>query len=102
MGVLAEYILDDRENDATTAFENDVAIAIRLTFNDAASSEALIAVIQDVETSARLITVEASRRFGSHVRANLEISVLSDIPPDDPLFSLRKDSFLRLELAYYF
>jgi hypothetical protein len=102
VGVLAEYLFDDRGNDATTAFENDVAIGVRLSFNDAATSEALLAVIQDVETSARLVTVEASRRFGSNVKANLEIGIFSDIPFDDPLYSLRKDSFLRLEMAYYF
>ena len=102
VGVLTEYIRDERDEEATTTFENDVAIAIRLTFNDAAGSDALIAVIQDAETSARFITVEASRRFGSHLRATMEIGIFSDIPSDDPAYSLREDSYIRLELAYYF
>ncbi len=102
VGVLAEYIRDERDEEATTTFENDVAIAIRLTFNDAASSDALIAVIQDAETSARFITVDASRRFGSRLRANLEIGIFSDIPSGDPSYSFQEDSYLRLEVAYYF
>jgi hypothetical protein len=102
VGVIAEYIRDERGEEATTPFQSDVAIGVRLSFNDPASSEALIGVVQDVESSARLITIEASRRFGSTWKANLELGAFSDIPSDDPLYGLREDDYLRLELAYYF
>jgi hypothetical protein len=100
--VIAEYIRDERDEEATTPFQNDMAIGLRLSFNDAASSDALIGVVQDAETSARLITVEASRRFGSNWKANLEMGLFSDLPPEDPLYGLREDDYLRLELAYYY
>ena len=102
LGVIAEYIRDEREEEATTPLENDVGIGARLSFNDAASSEALIGMVQDAETSARLISIEASRRFGSSWKANLEIGLFTDAPSDDPLYGLREDDYLRLELAYYF
>ncbi len=102
VGVIAEYIGDERGHNAPTYFQSDVVIGARLSFNDAASSEALIGFAQDTESSARIITVEASRRLGSRWKANLEIGIFSDVPSDDPLFGLRKDSYLRLELAYYF
>jgi len=102
VGVIAEHMRDERDEEATTPFQNDVAIGVRLSFNDAASSEALIGVVQDAENSARLITVEASRRFGSNWKANLEIGAFTDAPSDDMLYGLREDDYLRFELAYYF
>ncbi len=102
VGVIAEYIRDDRDEEATAPLQNDMAIGLRLSFNDAASSNALIGVVQDAETSACLITVEASRRFGSNWKANLEMGLFSDLPPEDPLYGLREDDYLRLELAYYY
>ena len=102
VGVIAEYIRDERDEKATTPLQNDVAVGVRLAFNDAASSEALIGVVQDTETSARLITVEASRRLGSSVKAILEICSFSNVPPADALYDLRDDDYVRLELAYYF
>ncbi|UCE35103.1 MAG: hypothetical protein JSV40_04125 [Deltaproteobacteria bacterium] len=102
VGVIAEYIKDERDEKATTPLQDDVAIGVRLAFNDAASSEALIGVVQDTETSARLITVEASRRVGSSWKATLEVCVFSNVSPQDALYDLRNDDYLRLELAYYF
>ena len=102
VGVIAEYIKDERDEKATTPLQDDVAIGVRLAFNDAASSEALIGVVQDTETSARLITVEASRRVGSSWKATLEVCVFSNVSPQDALYDLRNDDYLRFELAYYF
>jgi len=102
VGVIAEYIRDERDEKATTPLQNDVAVGVRLAFNDAASSEALIGVVQDAESSARLITVEASRRLGSSLKATLEICAFSNVPPGDALYDLRDDDYVRLELAYYF
>ena len=102
VGVLAEYIFDERDKEATTSLQNDVAGGVRVSFNDAAGSEALIGVLQDTESSVLGITLEASRRFGSNWRAYLETGALSGIPSDDPLYDLRDDSYVRLELAYYF
>jgi len=102
VGVIAEYIGDERDEKATTPLQDEVAIGVRLAFNDAASSEALIGVVQDTETSARLITMEASRRLGSSWKATFELCAFSSVPPADALYDLRDDDYLLLELAYYF
>jgi hypothetical protein len=102
LGVIAEYIRDERDEEATTPLQSDVAVGLRLPFNDAATSEVLIGVMQDTKTSARLITVEASRRLGSSCKVNLEIYVFSNAPPEDALYDLRDDDYVQLELTYYF
>ena len=102
LGFVGEWLYDDREDIATTAFENDIAGGLRLTVNDAASSEALLGWIQDVDTSARLFFLEASRRYGSNWLLNLEMRLSLDQPDSDFLFAQRKDDLFQVELFYYF
>ncbi len=102
LGFVGEWLYDDRKDDATTAFENDIASVLRLAVNDAASSEALLGWIQDVETKARLFFLEASRRLGNNLRLNLEVRLSFDQPNTDFLFGQRKDDLFQTELIYYF
>lgn len=102
VGILAEYIGDERGEDATTPFQNEIAMGVRFAFNDIAGTDALIGVIEDVETSARLITAEASRRFSDNCKLIINSCVFSNQPDDDLLYSLRDDDFFQLEIAYYF
>lgn len=56
-------------------------------------------MVKDIDSSARIIIAEASRRFGSQMKASLEPWIFLDIPPDDPSYSLRDDDFIKLELS---
>ena len=102
LGFVGEWLYDDREDDADTAFENDIAGGLRLSVNDAASSEALLGWVQDVDTSARLLFLEASRRFGNNWLLNIEMRLSLDQPASDFLFEQRKDDLFQTELFYYF
>ncbi len=102
LGFVGEWLYDDREDDADTAFENDIAGGLRLTVNDAASSEALLGWVQDVDTSARLLFLEASRRFRNNWLLNIEMRLSLDQPASDFLFEQRKDDLFQSELFYYF
>jgi hypothetical protein len=102
LGVVGEYAYDDRGDNATTPYEDDLMIALRLTFNDQAGSEILAGLAQDQDSSARVVSVEASRRFGSRVKASLQAYAFMGLPIDDPLYSLRDDDFVKLEIVCYF
>ena len=102
LGFVGEWLYDDRKGDATTPFENDIASGLRLAVNDAASSEALLGWIQDIDTKARLFFLEASRRLGNNLRLNLEVRLSLDQPNTDFLFGQRKDDLFQTELIYYF
>ncbi|MEE9575334.1 MAG: hypothetical protein V3W03_04470, partial [Gammaproteobacteria bacterium] len=65
LGVLGEYHYDGRGEDALTFFEDDIATGMRFAFNDAQSSEALVGLIWDRDTSGKLLNIEASRRIGN-------------------------------------
>ncbi len=60
LGVLMEYLYDERGDAAPIAFENDLFIGLRLTANDAQSSELLTGVIRDLDSGALLFNLEAS------------------------------------------
>lgn len=102
LGVIGEYAYDERGDDATTPFQNDAFLALRLGLNDAASSELLAWFSKDLSNPSYTLGLEASRRFGNNWLLSFEVRALMDSPEDSPLYSLRDDDFLRLELAYYF
>ena len=102
VGLLAEYLYDDRGTTAPTPFQDDVFAGMRLAFNDAASSEALLGAIVDRDSDARILSVEASRRFGKSTKLSLEGRWFHGMPATDLLYSQRRDDYVQLELAYYF
>lgn len=103
LGVVVEYLYDDRNKQATTSFENDVLLALRWTNNDENDTSILMGVIADLDDSSRLYSIEASRRIGESWKLNLEAHLFNGIKTTDPLLSsLRKDDFVQVELAYYF
>jgi len=101
IGIIGEWLYDDRGGEATP-FENDIMSGLRLAVNDAASTEALLGVIQDLGSSARLLILESSRRFSDHWKVIIEMRAFLNQPSEDLLFSQRDDDFIQIELAYYF
>jgi hypothetical protein len=102
LGLLAEYLYDDRSAGATTPFQDDLFAGMRLAFNDVSSSEALLGIIVDRDSDARIISLEANRRLGKSTKLSLEARWFSGIPATDLLYSQRHDDYVQLELAYYF
>lgn len=103
VGIVSEYLFDDRDEDALTPFEDDLALGVRLTFNDAQSSELLLGVIADLDDDTRVWSLEASRRLQESWKLSVEARIFSDVPPEDSLlFGLRDDDFIQVELARFF
>lgn len=102
VGVLAEYLYDDRGAAAPTPFQDDAFAGLRLGFNDERSSEALLGVIVDRTSHARLITLEASRRVGRGAKLTLEVRAFGAIPVTDSLYSQRRDDYVQLQFVQYF
>lgn len=102
VGVLAEYHRDDRNSDATTPFQNDLFSGLRFVMNDAQSTEALAGVSQDVKDDSGAFFIEASRRLGEGWKINLESRLFYTEKRADPLFSVRKDDYLQLNLIWFY
>jgi len=101
LGIVSEWALDERGDNATTPFQNDVMLGLRLELNDAASSRLLTGFSQDLENASAAFSVEASRRFGNNWLLSMELRSFYNLSEDDPFFSVRDDGYVQLELAYY-
>jgi hypothetical protein len=101
LGVLSEYLFDDRGDAATTPFESDLTFGGRLAFNDVQSSELLAFVVADIEGDGNLLSVEGSRRVGNDWIVSLETRVFFGSTPGDLMYSLRQDDYVGLSIKRY-
>ena len=102
VGALAEYSHDNRSLAERGAFDRDLFIGSRLTFNDVQSSEMLIGFVIDIDKQSQTFRVEGSRRFGASWKGTIEIQTFANIDNTDVLAAFRRDDYLLLELARYF
>jgi len=102
LGLVMEYLYDDRGIEATSFFQNDIMAGLRLAMNNAASSEALLGIIYDLDNQEQLISLEASTRFSDHWTGSLEIRGFNKIDRLSRLKGIEQDDFIQLEAAYHF
>lgn len=103
IGLVMEYMWDERELAAPHPFGNDLGIGLRWTANDVQSTAVLVGAIIDLESDSSLISVEAERRIGARFKAIFEGRFQDQVGPEDS-FALANEyeDHIRLRLAYYF
>ncbi len=102
LGLVMEYLYDDRGELSTSFFQNDIMLGMRLAMNDADSSEALLGIIYDLDRQERLISLEASKRFADSWTATLEVRMFNNIFNLSRFKGIEQDDFIQLDIAYYF
>lgn len=102
IGVMGEWLYDERGEAATTPLDNDIMLGMRIALNDIASTQILMGIIQDYQNNSQMLTLELSRRLGERWKIEIEAFFILNPPSDDLLYGLRDDNHLRIDLAYYF
>lgn len=102
LGLILEYLYDDRDELAATPFEKDVMIGARWVANDVQSTEVLFGVFADVGGDGLGYNLEASRRLGDSWKLTAEARTYSSDDPGDAMYGLRQDDYVLAELARYF
>ncbi len=102
LGVLMEYLYDDRGAAALSPFESDLFAGFRWTANDVGSTTLLAGAIFDLDTSAKFINIEASRRLGDDWMISLDARLLIGFPAGDPFAPFADDDFLQLKITRHF
>ncbi|MBT3629022.1 MAG: hypothetical protein HN527_13065 [Rhodospirillaceae bacterium] len=102
LGLLLEFLYDDRGERSTAVTEGDVFSAVRLAFNDEASTDILFGIMQDLDKPTRSLFFEANRRLSDNLSLGVEGTAFLNVDDNDGQFSLRRDSFLQLDLTYHF
>jgi hypothetical protein len=103
LGVVVEYMWDERKLEAPNLFNDDLGIGLRWTANDVNSTTLLAGAIYDLETSSVALSFEAERRLSNQLKFSLEARFQVNVDQQDSiLYSLRNEDFLRLQATYYF
>jgi hypothetical protein len=101
LGLLAEYLYDDRDSTAPPTFYADNWFAgFRLALNDTEDTAILGGAL--VDSSGIFAVIEAERRFGDSWKLEFEMRLFANIDSSDPLLAgFRNDSFITLQIARY-
>ncbi len=110
LGWIVEYLFDERKDDVSVIFEQDVFVGWRYAFNDADSSEILFGGIFDTKTDERIYSLEASQRINSDLKVFVEAWVFEGLPklsstsldPNQKTQFLQTEDFIQIELVKYF
>ncbi len=94
--------LNNKDDSSVIAFENDLFLGLRLVLNDIQSTEMLFGIIKDLDDTALLYNLEASRRLGEDWKLSVAGRFFTRIKPQDPQYDVRNDDYLQVELARYF
>ncbi len=102
LGLLAELNRDSRRMRATNIFQNDVFFAMRLAFNDFASTDLLVGILEDADTRSRSFNAQFNRRLSDSLTLNFEATFFHNIAMDDATHATRRDNFVNIGLTYSF
>ncbi|MEM7552070.1 MAG: hypothetical protein AAF363_20470 [Bacteroidota bacterium] len=102
IGILGEYLFDDRDELALSSLQNDIFTGMRFAFNDIKDTQILTGAIFDLERSSRIYSLEADRRIGNSWSVEAVARVFDNISSDEFLTVFQYDSFLEFAITKYF
>ena len=108
LGLVTEYMYDERKQDAPHPFGNDIGLGLRWTANDPQSTAILVGGLVDLDTDSSSISLEAERRLGRSFKAVLEARFVDKVGENDDgekdafAAALADEDSIRFRLAYYF
>ena len=103
LGWLLEYHYDERDENALSSLQNDLYGGVRLTGNDIASTRVLAGVTFDIDSHSSIGNVEAVRRLGETWTISLEARLFTNVDDEnDPLYPIKEDDYIELELSRFF
>ena len=102
LGLIGEYLWDSRNDASVAPFADDVALGARLAFNDVQSSELLAVAVVDRNTGGTFVSFEGKRRVGQDWTVGLETRAFLGMQSTDPLYALRRDAYVEVNVTRYF
>lgn len=102
LGVVLEYSYHSLQNQATIPFENDIFAGLRLALNDEQDTTLLAGPVVDADSGSTSVRVEFERRIGESWRLIVEGQTFNDIPANSQFGSFRKDSFISVQMRWYY
>ena len=102
IGLLLEYQYDGRSQAAlATLADDDIFAGLRWSLNDIQDTAVLAGLSVDRHTGEQFYNVEAERRFGQHVTAELRARFLTGSESDEPAWFVERDDYIQLSVSYH-
>jgi hypothetical protein len=101
IGLLGEYLYDSRDHLALNSLQNDVFTGARLAFNDKNDIQLLVGTVLDLQNGSQMISFEGNRRFGESWTIEIEGRFFDNISPEEFMFFMRRDGFLKFSIKKY-
>jgi hypothetical protein len=103
LGLLLEFQYDGRNNISPASIaDNDLFLAARYALNDINDSSVLAGVGIDIENNTTFLNIEAERRFGKSLSAELRIRVFTNVASNDLTLLFSNDDYVQLSLNWFF
>lgn len=102
LGLLAEGHFDSRGEKAPVVLNRDLFVGGRLTWNDDADTALVAGAFVDLDSASSFARLEFERRLGARHKLEVEVQKLLDVDTFDPLYPIRRDSYLQVSLSRYF
>lgn len=100
LNLFFERSLDSRG--AAALLQNDNFIGVRLSLNDAQSTQFKLGLMRDRSDSSRSLRMEATRRLTDQVMLRLEGQYFTRTAPRNLLQAIGADSYTQLSLVHFF
>ena len=106
MGLLSEYLYDERDPETQDLFDREIFAGTRLGFNDVAGTAVLAGAVRSLDETTVAYLLEAERRFGSSLKVSAQVRALSNVPDSAPEQSFssvleQEDTFSLIMEAYF-
>jgi len=102
VGVIGEYLYNSKGEVGGGAFQNDLLTGVRLAFNDEQDTNLLFGVMSDLDNGTKLLSLEANRRLADDWKLSLEARLFLNVEDTNPLFTVRRDDYLEIQLVRFF
>ena len=102
LGLVLEYLWNQRGTDSNQLYQNDLLLGFRFAFNDAATSDALFGILQDLDGGATTLSIEASTRLFESYRLKVFGQQFVNTGSDTILDVFDRESFLQVDFSYFF
>ncbi|ANG61605.1 hypothetical protein A8C75_03355 [Marinobacterium aestuarii] len=103
LSLIAEYLIDDRDEQAESLGQNDLFIGLKSTFGDIGNSQFRGLVSYDFDSHANYLDLSLNHRLNDYVRIETRALLFLNATPEDSwLYPVRDEDFIEIKLHYSF
>ena len=102
LGFILEYNFDSRRGRSSELLQDDLFIAAKFSLNDNLNTELSLSSIFDLDGDGQTYQLDFGKRINDSLTYNIKGAVYQNGRSGSTLYILRQDSWLELEMKYYF